>query len=67
MKKKDVEKLKKMSRAELLKDIQESKDALWQLRVDLSTGKVKNIREIRNLRKRITRMKTFEHALNKQV
>lgn len=43
--------LKQKSKEELQKQLQESRDKLRQLRFDLSAGKVKNVREIRQIRK----------------
>lgn len=39
-------------------EIKEMRDKLWQLRVDLAAGKVKNVREIRKIRKDIARTLT---------
>lgn len=44
-------------------EIKEMRDKLWQLRVDLAAGKVKNVREIRKVRKDIARALT---AINGQ-
>lgn len=43
--------LKQKSKEELQKQLQESRDKLRQLRFDLSAGKVKNVREIRQIRR----------------
>lgn len=59
MKKKDIEQLKNKPVAELKKLLGERKEKLWQLRRDLTVGKVKNIREIRKIRKSIARILTF--------
>ncbi|MBZ9571855.1 50S ribosomal protein L29 [Patescibacteria group bacterium] len=50
--------LRKKSKAELPKILKERRERLRQLRFDLSSGKVKNIREIRYLRKEIARILT---------
>jgi len=47
---------------ELQKQLKEWKDKLWQMRVDLVAGKVKNVREIRAVRKDIARLLTFIKA-----
>ncbi len=42
---------KQKSKEELKKTLEESRDKLRQLRFDLSAGKVKNVREIRQIKK----------------
>ncbi|HCX45229.1 TPA: 50S ribosomal protein L29 [Patescibacteria group bacterium] len=59
MKKKELQQLSKKPVAELQKKVQESRNKLWQLRVDLAAGKVKNIKQIRSLRQDISQMLTF--------
>ncbi len=59
MKKKELEQLRKKPVIELQKKVQENKEKLWQLKVDLVAGKVKNVKEIRNLKKEISQMLTF--------
>ena len=44
---------------ELQKILQENRERLRQLRFDLASGKVKNVREIRRLKKEIARILTF--------
>ncbi len=39
-------------------ELKDMRDRLWQLRVDLAAGKVKNVREIRRVRKDIARFLT---------
>jgi large subunit ribosomal protein L29 len=51
------------SKEELEKMVQDGKEKLRQLRFDLAAGKVKNIRQIRLIKKDIARMFT---KLNKQ-
>jgi ribosomal protein L29 len=53
MKKDQLQKLREKSGDELQKELQSSKDALWQLSVDLAAGKVKNVRETRQLKQKI--------------
>ena len=43
--------LKSKSEAELQKELQDMRDKIWQLRLDLVRGKVKNVQEIRLLKK----------------
>lgn len=59
MKKEQLKILKEKSQDDLLKELKESKDRLWQLRVDLVAGKVKNVQEIRHLKKRIAAINTI--------
>ena len=59
MKKKELQQLSKKPVAELQKKVQESRNKLWQLRVDLAAGKVNNIKEIRSLKQNISQMLTF--------
>lgn len=54
-----ITEIKKKSKSELRKLLNESKDKLRVLRFDLSAGKVKNVREIRKVRKRIARILTI--------
>ena len=51
--------LKQKSKEELAKILQDSREKLQQLRFDLSAGKVKNVREIRQTRKDIARILTL--------
>ena len=64
MKKKDLEKIKGRSVADLKKDIQENKDKLWQLKNDIATGKAKNVREAGSLKRNIARSLT---VLNEKI
>ncbi len=50
--------LNQKSKEELEKMVQDGKEKLRQLRFDLAAGKVKNIRQIRLLKKDIARMFT---------
>ena len=52
---KPAEELKK-----LLKDDQEK---LWQLKIDLASGKIKNVKEIRQTRRNIARILTLLREL----
>lgn len=59
MKKKDWKQLKSKSGVDLQKQLVEDRDKLWQLKVDLAAGKVKNVREIRAIRKNVARVLTL--------
>jgi large subunit ribosomal protein L29 len=59
MKKKDIQEMKGKSSAELERITGESVERLRSLRFDLAAGKVKNVAELREVRKRIARAKTF--------
>lgn len=67
MKKKELQQLKNKPLPDLQKKLKESRDRLWQLKIDLVAGKVKNVREIRSIRKNIARILTFinEHGRKK--
>ncbi|MBI4991925.1 MAG: 50S ribosomal protein L29 [Candidatus Harrisonbacteria bacterium] len=68
MRKNDLNSLRGENSGELLKDLQSSKDALWQLKTDLAAGKVKNVREIRKFKEKVAIINTIlkEAKLNKQ-
>ena len=51
--------LRQKSQTELRKLLQESREKLRQLRFDLASGKVKNVREIRMTKKDIARILTL--------
>jgi len=59
MKKNDVKNLREKNDQELQKDLQVSKDALWQLSTDLAAGKVKNVREVRKLKQKVAIINTI--------
>jgi ribosomal protein L29 len=59
MKKKDIQELKIKSVAELSRLIHDANEKLRTLRFDLAAGKVKDISQIRDLKKRVARMHTF--------
>jgi len=54
-----VNELKQKSKEELQKTLEDDREKLRQLRFDLSAGKVKNVREIRNIKKEIARILTL--------
>lgn len=59
MKKRELQELKDKPIAELLRLTIEGKEKLRSLRFDLAAGKVKNVNELRILRKNLARMQTF--------
>lgn len=59
MKSKEIRELKTKPKAELRKLVKESRERLRGLRFDLKAGKVKNVAELRTLKKDIARMLTF--------
>ena len=56
--------LRQKSKSELQKLLQDNREKLRQLRFDLSSGKVKNVREIRMIKKDIARILTM---LNEEI
>ena len=56
-----ITEIRQKSKPELQKLLQSLKEKLRQLRFDLSSGKVKNTREIQQVRKDIARILTILH------
>lgn len=54
-----IKELRKKKKSELQKMLQDSQEKLRVLRFDLASGKVKNIREIRMIKKNIARTLTL--------
>ena len=54
-----ISEFKQKSKKELQKLLQNNRDKLRQLRFDLASGKVKNVREIRQIKKDIARILTI--------
>ena len=54
-----VQELKQKPEDELKKLLQDNREKLRQLKFDLASGKVKNVREIRELKKDIARILTL--------
>lgn len=54
-----TEELKQKSEKELERILQENREKLRQLQFDLVSGKVKNVREIRKIKRDIARMLTM--------
>ena len=63
-----IQELHKKTKEDLSQILREKREKLCQLNFDLSSGKVKNIREIRMIKKDIARIKTLikERELSKQ-
>lgn len=59
MKKKELQELKNKPTAELTRLARDGAEKLRGLRFDLAAGKVKNVNELRVLRKNLARMQTF--------
>jgi large subunit ribosomal protein L29 len=59
MKTREIRELKNAPLAELQKLLRENRERLRLLRFDLAAGKVKNVGELRELRKDIARLMTF--------
>jgi len=59
----EILELRKKTDTELRKTLTENRERLRTLRFDLASGKVKNVREIRKIKKDIARILTL---LNKQ-
>ena len=51
--------LRRKSKDELKKILQDNREKARQLRFDLSAGKVKNVREIRHIKKEIAQVLTL--------
>ena len=54
-----ISEIKQKPKNELQKLLQDERDNLRQLRFDLSAGKVKNVRQIRKVKKDIARILTI--------
>ncbi len=65
MKKKQLQSYTARSEGELQKELLEEREKLANLRFDLAAGKVKNIREIRHLKKNIAQLLTLIPKKNK--
>jgi large subunit ribosomal protein L29 len=59
MKKKEFEQLKTKPTEELNKNLKEYRDKLWSLKTDLVAGKVKNVKEIKHVKKIIAKLLTL--------
>ncbi|MBZ9573032.1 50S ribosomal protein L29 [Patescibacteria group bacterium] len=54
-----TQELRQKSQVELQKILTENREKLRQLRFDLDSGKVKNVREIRKIKKEVARILTL--------
>lgn len=63
MKRKDIEELKKKSDAEYRKMLKEQQARLRVLRFERARGKVKNVQEIRDIRRTVARIATFMNQM----
>lgn len=59
MKKQEFQKLKEKGGVELQKDLKSFQEKLRDLKLDLAAGKVKNIKEIKNVKKVIAMIMTL--------
>jgi len=66
MTKKQKENYQSLSLNDLQKKLIETKNKLIELKFELNAGKVKNIREIRRLKKEVARILTAINIKNKQ-
>lgn len=68
MKKRELQELKSRPTGDLVRLAREAAEKLRALRFDLAAGRVKNVNEIRALRKNIARMQTMarENQSNKK-
>jgi len=55
----ELAELRQRSKNELQKMLQSSQERLRQLRFDLAAGKIKNVREVRKIKKEIARILTL--------
>ncbi len=65
MKKKEFQELKNKPVAELNKMMSEFKERLWNVKNDLIRGKVKNIQEVKTIKKDIARIMTVVNQEHK--
>jgi len=59
MRKKEFEQLKTKPVEDLNKNLTEFRNKLWDLKTDLAAGKIKNVKEIKNVKKTIARILTL--------
>ena len=65
MKREILKSLREKNDADLLNNLKTDKDNLWQLKMDLAAGKVKNVSEIRKVRERIAIINTLIKEFHK--
>ena len=56
---KRLDELRKRTKEELKKILKDNREKLRQLRFDLAAGKVKNVREIRRIKKEVSQILTI--------
>lgn len=54
-----IKELRQKSKDDLEKILEEDREKLRQLRFDLASGKIKNVKEVLNLKKKIARILTI--------
>ncbi|HEY4475312.1 MAG TPA: 50S ribosomal protein L29 [Candidatus Paceibacterota bacterium] len=63
MKRKEIlNQIKNKNMADLKKDLADYRDRLWSLKKDLVAGKVKNVKEIKEIKKAIARIMTMRNS-----
>ena len=61
-----ISELRRKSKLELKKLLEDNGEKLRQLRFDLSAGKVKNVREIRRIKREIAQILTLLRSINQK-
>ena len=59
-----IAELRRKTKPELKKILEDNGEKLRQLRFDLSAGKVKNVREIRRIKREVAQILTLIHKNN---
>ena len=59
MDKKQLLEFKTKPALDLMKEVKELRDRLWNLKKDLASGKVKNVKEIKTIKKSIAQLLTI--------
>lgn len=65
MKKKELEQVKTKPVEELAKMVLDCRERLWSLKSDLKSGKVKNVKEVKRVKKDIARVLTIINSNGK--
>jgi ribosomal protein L29 len=60
-----IKDIRRKSKSELIKDLESLREKLRELRFNLASGKVKNIREIRSVKDDIARILTIINSQKK--
>lgn len=66
MKRKELQEYKTKPIADLTKELAELREKMISLKLDVSTGKVKNLKEFRNVKKSIAQLETIISARAKE-